>query len=176
MGQQRIIYTLETLLARCDEVGECMEWTGYYNSTGHPFLRHDGAQWLARRLAYVLNGGHLPVGYVLANGCGNPRCILPAHSIKETKTTHLKNLSKTGRNSGMVRLANLAATHRARHARPGMTMELARALRTEPGTITDKAKRHNLPLKMVSKIVRGDAWKEYSHPFAGLLHPPQPRP
>ncbi len=169
MGQQRIIYTLETLLARCDEVGECMEWTGYYNSTGHPFLRHDGGQWLARRLAYVLNGGHLPAGYVLANGCGNPRCILPAHCIKETKTTHLANLSKIGKTGGIPRLAATL------HPRPGMTMELARALRTEPGTITDKAKRHHLPLDVVSDVVQGDAWKQYSHPFAGLLHPPQPR-
>lgn len=163
-----ITHTLATLLARCEEVGDCMEWQGGYTGNGHPSVRHNKQNVLARRLAYTLAGNVIKAKHVLANTCNNPRCIDPEHVVQRTEKQHMIHMGKQGRQSDHLRSAKIAATKRA-SSQAKLTEEQVREIRASSKTQRQLAAEYGINPTRINGIRQGRMWKDFSNPFAGLM-------
>ena len=167
------VHTLETLMARCEEVGDCMEWQGSYTGNGHPAVRHNKQNVLARRLAYTLARNVIKPGYVLAMKCSNPRCIDPAHVVQRTEKQHMAHMGKQGRQSDHLRSAKIAATKRA-SGQAKLTEQQVREIRASQKTNRQLAAEYGINPSRINGIRLGRMWKDFSNPFAGLMRASQP--
>ena len=61
-----------------------MQWNGYRTGNGTPGLRHGGIFHTAYRIAYRIQYGTDPIGYVRLT-CDQPGCVAPAH-MADTRT------------------------------------------------------------------------------------------
>ena len=162
-----MVQTLDSLLANCDEIGDCLEWLGGYTGNGHPQVRHDKKLVLARRLAFQLAGHGLKPGYVVVNKCSNLRCINPEHMEQITHQAQMKRIGALGLLSDHTRLANIASTQRERRAK--LTMEKVREIRASSLTIRELSEIHGVHQSKISSIRAHKCWREYhGNPFAGL--------
>ena len=57
----------------------CWSHPGCVNRSGHVFIRHQGKNLYAHRIAYEITHGPIPEGLSVCHTCDNPRCINPAH-------------------------------------------------------------------------------------------------
>jgi hypothetical protein len=58
---------------------ECWEWQAYRNCFGYGWVRHDGRNHHAHRVAYMLAVGPIPDGLCLDHLCRNRACVNPGH-------------------------------------------------------------------------------------------------
>lgn len=82
--------TATDLFARSTVLGPtgCLEWTGWCNDDGYGYVRFEGRDQPAHRVAYLLTVGPIPDGLELDHTCQNPRCILVEHL---EPVTHAEN-------------------------------------------------------------------------------------
>lgn len=163
-----VVHTIETLLARCEEVGDCLEWQGGYAGNGHPVVRHNKQNVLARRLAYTLAGHVIKPGHILAMKCNNPRCIDPAHVMQRTEKQHMAHMGRQGRQSDHLRSAKIAATKRA-SGQAKLTEQQVREIRASQKTNRQLAAEYGINPSRINGIRLGRMWKDFSNPFAGLI-------
>ncbi len=157
------VQTMETLLARTVEVGECREWQGYVGN-GVPQVSHQGKVVAVRRLMLELQGRTLRPGDHAGCSCGNSLCV--QHIVQRTHAQHARAMSKSPARSELARAAKLAQHARAHRAK--ITMEIAREIRCSPDSGPVLAARYGIDKGLVSRIRRNEAWREFSSPFAGL--------
>lgn len=163
-----IVHSIETLHARCDEVGDCWEWTGCYSKTGHPCTRHDGKMVLVRRLMAQLAGKPITPSIKVIPCCENGRCINPDHIVVRTHRQVMKRQGAMGKLSEPSRLAKIAATKRA-GPQAKLTWEKVQAIRARETTHSEEARLHGVSIGVISAIRRHLRWKEYEgNPWAGL--------
>lgn len=93
MGRPKVIQTLETILARTDEVGECLEWQGIMHN-GTPQIRIDRKLLSVRRAIRERKGNPAGPTVFLAPSCGNQKCVRPEHIMARTKTQHMLAMGK----------------------------------------------------------------------------------
>lgn len=167
-----VVHTIETLLARCEEVGDCLEWQGGYTGNGHPAVRHNKQNVLARRLAYTLAGHVIKPGHILAMKCNNPRCIDPAHVMQRTEKQHMAHMGRQGRQSDHLRSAKIAATKRA-SGQAKLTEQQVREIRASQKTNRQLAAEYGINPSRINGIRLGRMWKDFSNPFAGLIRAAQ---
>jgi len=162
-----ILHTLDSLHAKCVEVGDCWEWQGAYTLNGHPTGRHDGKPVLMRRLAYTLAGNTIKPKHIVAASCGNARCINPACTVQRTERQHMLLMGKAGRQSDHLRSAKIAAIKRAQYAK--LTLEQVRAIRASTDSGKVEAQRYGVNPSKISAIRAYRCWREFeANPFAGL--------
>jgi len=157
--------TLDDIKARCEEVGDCLEWQGSYTTSGSPMLYHDGERTTVRKVVYALkHGRQLPDGHVASNCCCNPRCVSEDHVRGITKT---KMLERTRANTNHeLRAARIAATKRRNEAK--LTPEQVQMVRDSQETNLALAAQLGVHHSLLSAIRNGKAWRSYTNPFAGL--------
>jgi len=158
-------HTLETLMARTVEVGECNEWLGYIaNDT--PQVSHGGKMMTVRRLMFELQGKAVD-GYYIAPRCGNFRCVNPAHAIARTKKAHHKIMNQNVDPNGMLRIIKLQQVARGRRK---LTDEQVQQIRSDPRPSRAVAAEHGVSKGLVCLIRAGKAHRAVSaSPFAGLM-------
>jgi hypothetical protein len=71
------VWTLESLLDRANQAGECLEWDVQCNKYANVW--HDNTNWKAHRLAYHLATGEVIGGVPIHHKCANSRCVNPEH-------------------------------------------------------------------------------------------------
>lgn len=71
-------YNEDAYWRRTQPVGDHLNWTGHYNSTGTPCLRATDGMHTAYRIAFRIQWGREPVGMVKP-GCDMERCVHPRH-------------------------------------------------------------------------------------------------
>lgn len=158
-------HTLETLMARTVEVGDCREWLGY-SANGVPQVSHAGKMTTVRRLMFELQGKDVE-GYYIAPKCGNSKCVHPAHIIARTIRAHHKFMSKCGDPNGLMRIINL---QKAAKARRKLTDEQVIQIRSDPRPSRAVAAEHGVSKDLVCRIRAGKAHRAVSaNPFAGLM-------
>lgn len=162
------IYTLETLLARTDEVGDCLEWASSYTNNGHPTTRQDGVQWLVRRLVLTLQGIDIKPGHVVVTTCKNLRCINPEHLVQRTERQHMLAMGEAGKLSDHRRSAKIAATKRAGH-QAKLTESQVREIRASTDTLRELSATYGISVSRACGIRLGRMWRDFSSPFAGLI-------
>lgn len=153
--------TLDEIKARCEEVGDCLEWTGYFER-GNP--RSAGRS--VRFTVYELVNG--PVAKdrtkVVTVKCGNPKCVNPDHLIRTTKSVVAKRVGSLG----LTQKRRISEGRRKQSTL--LTMEIAREVRESTLPAKEEAKLRGISWHMVYKIRAHQAWREYdSNPFVGLM-------
>lgn len=111
---RKVTHTVETFLSRVDVRGpdECWEWQGTRNPQGYGGVRHDGVNWRAHRLSYVLHKGPIPDGLLVLHSCDNPPCCNPSHLRTGTYADNM--LDMVGRQRHLPRVGVLpSARNRA---------------------------------------------------------------
>lgn len=154
---------IERVLAKTEEYGDCLMWTGAMTSKTVPVISLDGTTQPVRRALWSKMGKPIMPGRGIVASCGHAACVEPAHFEQV----------KRGRPIG----SKLTPSHRAniataRRERSLLTIEDVRAIRAaedrKAAIALGEAK--GIGFSMVGKIVTHRHWKEVLHtPFAGLL-------
>lgn len=69
----------ERLEAMTEKGNKCWLFIGCKNSWGYGFIRVDGLNKYAHRVAYELSKGPIKDGQVVMHSCDNPGCVNPDH-------------------------------------------------------------------------------------------------
>ena len=84
--------TLEKVLSRCSQVGECLVWEGALNSDGYP------AAFPSVKLhRWVCSQFHNIEGLVVRHTCDNIKCLNPQHLIPGTVADNVRDMDLRGR-------------------------------------------------------------------------------
>lgn len=150
---------LSDILARCDEVGECMLWQGGMTGMGLPIarLRSGDSPTSLRRHVFVLSIRELRPGECVWTSCGESRCLHPAHLRAGTRPQMLLALRRAGRYRSVAMTMQRIQAGRMRGK---ITLEIARAIRVSDEPATAHAERYGIDVSLVRRIRRGEAWRE----------------
>lgn len=168
MARPKVVHTLKTILARTDEVGECMEWQGII-AHNTPQIRIDRKLLMVRRVILEMLGKPAkPENYVVAS-CGNSKCVNPAHILERDKKKHMQEIIKKMNPNSPTRIAKLqkATAHLRVLDDAAVSLILSDNRKGE-----DLARELGCSKALVNKIRRGDAYRRVSaskNPFAGLM-------
>jgi hypothetical protein len=168
MPRPTIIQTLDTIMARTDEVGDCLEWQGMIRN-GTPLIRIARKMHTVRRVIRDMLGNPAAEGNYLAPACQNPKCVKPDHIIERTKSQHMKRIGHMVDHNHPIRIAKLqkAKAHQRVVSAAGLAM-----IRTDDRKAEDVARELGVSKSLVKKIRRGEAYREVNaaiNPFAGLM-------
>lgn len=170
MPKPKTVHTLATLKNLCTECGDCWEWQGSYHLAGYPQIHHDGKQWLARRLAYVLSGKRLFERCKLHMRCENDKCINPDHMANLTIFESTKRAAKVGWSGYQtLRRKKIAET---KQASGKLNHEIVAQIRDSDESAVSWAARLNVSRSLVSGVRAGTKWRETHRaagPWDGLL-------
>jgi len=157
------VQTMETLLARTVEEGECLLWGGYIGNSV-PQVSHKGKVIAVRRLMLEFQGKVLRAGDHASTKCRNHACVHPEHISHRNKFQHSAAMLSAPRNEE-VRAAKLAAFRRKTAK---LDMDKAREIRCSEESGPTLAAKFGVNKALIARIRRGEAWREFSNPFAGL--------
>lgn len=168
MARPKIVQTMESLMARTDEVGDCLEWQGMIRN-GTPVIRVDRKMKTVRRLIRELIGKPATPGHFLAPSCKNPKCVKPEHIIERTPGEHQREMALRVDHNHPIRVAKLqkAKAHTRVISEDGLAL-----IRSDSRKAEDLARELGCSKSLVNKIRRGDAYRQVSaaiNPFAGLF-------
>jgi hypothetical protein len=166
MARGRKIHTVESLLARTVEDGDCNIWTGYSTSKT-PQVDVNGKMTSVRKVLYELSGRQAQ-GLHFGTSCGTLNCVCPDHIVARNRTSHMRHMAKVSA-KGPGNAARKAAITRIKRAAGKLDMEKARRIREMEGTYRQIASEFDISHSLVGKIKRGSYWRELSNPFAGLM-------
>ena len=166
------IHTIESLLERTVEEGDCHLWTGYC-ANGVPQVHHQGKMVAVRRLLLTLAGKDGTAAAFVPCNCGNPRCVEPAHIVQHTAAHHMTRMAlAAGTGSAkQIRIARLTQTRRAASAIGSIEVAREIAASTESGPVL--AARHGVNRTTINNIKRGRTWATGTNPFATLMGGPR---
>jgi hypothetical protein len=157
---------VSAILARCEEVGDCMVWTGSDNGSGHPKIRVAGKSFSARRAMWrLLHTRAIPSRMMVTTTCRDKACLCPEHLTLATKSS--VSLAAATSTALFRRAVASARTNRATQGK--ITMEIAREIRCSNKSGRDYAKELGVSPSHISKIRTNQSWVEFSSPFAGLM-------
>lgn len=159
--------SIEAILARCEEVGECLEWP----SRSVPQVRIESAlpaQVGTNRKApfYVrlglwesLHGFAVPDGMVLRTTCYNQRCVNPDHQQMATHKQTIRAAYKSGRHNRSP--AAQARATKARRAQPNIKLseQIAAEIRLSAERSDVLADRYQVDKSMINRIRAGKSWR-----------------
>lgn len=108
MSKPKTVHTVESLLARTTEYGECRIWAGY-SQNGSPQIFEAGRMTPVRRvLTRLLAGGDNAGGYYVST-CGEKLCVEPTHFCWISSKTHMQSMA--------VALSKMPSVLRIRNAK-----------------------------------------------------------
>ena len=166
MSKPKTIHTVESLLARSTEEGECHLWDGY-STNKTPMVHQDGKMRAVRRVLLDLLGVEVR-GKYLATSCGNPLCINPEHISQRTEKMHVMRMAKNA-HKGAAAVRHQIGVLKWRRANPlKINEEIAAAIRADDRHPVEVAQHYGVSKSLVFKIRRGDMWRDNSNPFIAL--------
>lgn len=166
--RKRKIQTLETLLARTEEYGECMEWKGYHqNKTPHV---QQGDRFMSvRQLMWELLGKKLKAGYFYGTSCNNPSCVNPKHIVERSHSDHAKKCAQKVNHNALPRLVKLA---KAAEKRRILSQEQVCSILIDQRPSREIANDFGVSKSLICRIKSGKAHKTVNamnNPFWGLM-------
>ena len=151
---------LASLLARVDEVGDCLIWNCYALDGLHPQWRVGGRLWNVRRLLWLLVRGPLAAGLQVGAGCDVDLCVHPDHLAARTRSQACAGKPKTAAHRVRIALAKRADST--------LTADIVQAVRmsAEPSVVLDE--QLGLSRGYASKLRTGAVWRQHGCAFGGL--------
>ena len=126
----------------------------------------DRKQWAVRRAVATAMGLNI-TGKLVTNTCGDPLCVCPDHVLVVTKKRMADLIvERTGHPYRLERRKKIS--DHARKTRGKLTPELAKEIRESSETLIAISARMGIAKQTAQKVRTGEAWIEYSSPFAGL--------
>lgn len=161
-------HTVESLLARCVEDGDCMVWQGGTTTDGAPVVcvrREDGRRqgMRVRRLMFQLLGQPIPRKrpYIIAS-CWHDRCVAPEHLRPANRREQMLGAVQAGRCDSLGRSAKQREVKRATQAK--LSLDTARQIRHRYAegdvTLVALAAEHGVHPSLIHRIVQHRAWQE----------------
>lgn len=158
---------LKSIKDRSVEVGDCWLWNQGTSTNGYPIMKLRGCGCkLVRRLAAESAGHELKERQPVIPTCGEKLCVNPAHMKPTTISEVGKIAARRGAFSSHQRAASIAASRRSGRAK--ITEAIASEIRASLDPETTLAQRYGVNRSLIGRIRRGDAWRDYRNPFAGL--------
>ena len=152
---------LDRIMARTIEVGDCLEWQGYFCQGKHPQINLGAGRVAAvRRVLWEMDHGPVPPGLQVGVTCGNWRCVCRGHIAARTRSK-----ASRGRTRSLQERINIAA---GRRAGSRLTMDDVRTMRTSEEPVRQLAARYGVSWGYVWRIRRGEAWADTASPWSGL--------
>jgi hypothetical protein len=148
-------------------------WTGSANSKGLPTIsrRVDGKAktMSARRWVWMASGKPLAANEIVMVTCGSRTCLNPKHMRLSDRSAIQVEMNERDRSLPDRR----GRAIRARWVEKGMGLKLTadQAVYARCSDLPSKQVAEELQVSVatVNHIRRGDAWKDYSNPFRGLI-------
>lgn len=156
--------TLESLHARCEEVGECWEWGGYYNN-GVPCVFIDNKRVGVRRVVAVLSGKRVQGRLNFGNSCDNRRCVNPEHVIGRTMEQHARHIGIKAEGS-VLRAAKIQMSWAGRTK---LTFEQVQEIRASEDGPKVLSERYGVSKNYIHKIRKGLVWRHFGGVWSGLF-------
>lgn len=168
MPPPKVIHTVESVLARAHEIGDCMEWGGYLCS-GVPNMTVNRRCRPVRRFLLELLGRPARPGSFVGTTCGNPLCVNPEHIIERSMFHHMRRASKLVDHNCPVRIAKLQ-----KHAavRGILSKDDVLKILNDPRCAREVAEEIGCSKSLVTRVRRGQAYRQVNasvNPFAGLM-------
>lgn len=171
MSMPRTVHTLESLKARCEEVGECWEWLGYFgNGVPQVIAWPEGKKKMVsvrRLIREVSTRKTQPDGHFGVT-CGNPRCVHPDHAIWRGQAAHMRHMAKKRRVTPAMAMKMRQARMDIGAAK--LNPEKAEEIRTSIESGPVLAERYGVSKGLINRIKRGEVWRVLVSPFSGLFH------
>lgn len=146
-----------------DPTTGCWLWTGTL-VCGYGQLVHEGKQWRAHRLSYILRYGPISPELFVCHNCpggDNPRCVNPDHLFLDTPLVNardkiIKGTVRNGRDINTAKLTPEAvvAVREARHS--GVAAQLISA-------------QFHISLACVYQICAGRSWVHVGGPLSTVI-------
>lgn len=139
---------------RTTEAG-CHEWTRGKNSKGYGYLRFDGEDVRAHRLAFRLAFGDFAdrLRLMVLHKCDNPACCNPAHLFAGTHADNMKDMQAKGR--GVKQSGS-----RNNYARLNEdAVRRIRSMRAAGRPVAEIASHFNVHQTTVSKVITRATWR-----------------
>lgn len=122
----------------------CYEWSRAKSSKGYGYLRFNGRDVRAHRLAFELAFGPIPDGFHVCHRCDNPPCCNPGHLFLGTaKDNHVDKVlkgravpQKGSRNNNSTLLESDVVDIRKMRESGARVNEIARQFKVHQTTIT----------------------------------------
>jgi len=132
-------------------VDDCWLWNGAHTMRGYGQIRAPGRgrRLLAHRLAYELEFGAIPTGFLVLHHCDNPPCVNPRHLFLGTLSDNNKQPYLRGRGhppSAKI-TPQIADSIRQDRIRENLSTR----------TLTRK---YDLSYAHINRIIRGACWGE----------------
>jgi hypothetical protein len=156
--------TIESILAQCEEVGDCLEWQGRMQN-GSPQVyvgRVNGKSRYrtARRVfTELLVCGPIHPFMRCTTTCGNERCLAQEHLKMRTYKQMARINAKRGLQSTPHARAAIARGRRNR-SDVKLSLEKAREIRQSPLTGVQLAAVYGVNRTLIGAIRRNEIWRE----------------
>lgn len=151
MSKPETKHTMESLLARSVEVGNCNEWTGY-NRNKTPSVFYKGRIHGVRRVMLYLQGKTIPQNYFVSSSCGNPKCVNPAHITMLHPSQHATKIAQLVDYGNVQRIIKCTAKAQVRRK---LTDEQVQIILDDPRNCRELSELFNVNKSLVSRIRRG---------------------
>lgn len=169
-------HLLNLIKSKCEIEGNCWNWSGALQSCGatptiniaHPITGKRVVMSVRRAILMERHKENLLLlrGRLATYKCGNPKCVNPDHTHAVTRSALQNRLAKEfGYHNSPVRKKKIADAMRAKSR---LTMEIAEQIRQSKKTQRAMALEFGVSQGVISKIRRGQIWKDYSNPFSQL--------
>lgn len=133
---------------------ECWHWKGSLrNGYGNHSMNY--RSYYAHRIAWQIANGEAPPSgkaFHVTHLCNNKSCCNPAHLALDTAAQNTRAAYRDG----------LAASGEM-HPRAKLTKQQVEAIRADTRTQTQIASEYGIRQTQVSRIKRGDSWKDYNN-------------
>lgn len=166
--------TLDEIKARCDEFGDCWLWRGAMQGGNVPAIRlsykiDPKKKVVSVRRWIAQSQGKSVKGLLATVSCKDKRCVCPDHiQLMPRKILNVRIGQSIAKNQTPARRFN-AANARVLAGLTKMDMATARAIRGGGKSAKKWADELGCSVSAVHRTIRGDSWKEYASPFAGLM-------
>ena len=160
----KTIHTIESLLARAVEEGECFLWQGYA-AQGVPQIHHDGKMAPVRRVMWELMGKKVVDGFY-STKCHSKDCVNPRHIVYRSREEHIAHMNE--QEFSLERRLNMTKARRRRDD-IRLSEDIAKEIRMANGNYRDIGSQYGVTKTVVSRIKRGVYWADSASPWAGLM-------
>lgn len=154
--------TLDLILSRCVEEGDCWLWAQGTSSGGQPCARDDGKVVQVRRRVWELaNDQELTGRWRIVSRCARIECVSPKCATRLTPKQHMREMNKLGLVNGPAHHAARTAAVR-RRATTKLDMQKAAEIRRRAADGEDLdalAEEFGCSKKNVYGIARGERWR-----------------
>ena len=128
-------HTIESLMARTEEVGNCIEWQGYFQNKA-PYVQHGERFLSVRKLIKELLDGSSSEKLSYGTICGNHRCVNPDHISARNVLQHMRHMTSKVDYNDPVRIVKLQKSAQGRRV---MTDEQVFQAFSDPRTCAEIA-------------------------------------